>query len=223
MNDAECEKIANIIKEREIKYLVHFTPMQNLNSILENGLYSRNFIENSDTIHGIYLDSFRVDNRCNGICLSISFPNHFLFWHHRKRLKGYWAIIYLDIDLILKIKDRQIEFFDTNAANSKFKNISSKFLESAECFHGLFADIILNKKDGKLIRNNYLLPRDPTDVQAEIIIAGHIEKEYICRIFINELFLSEYQNKYPLIEFISGYDNYLMNYRENSRKIGFNL
>lgn len=206
MNQQDRERIQQIITQRDIRWLVHFTPLENLTSIVENGLYSRSYIENdpdeNNIINGICLDNLRADGRRNGICLSLSFPNHFMFYCHRRDYPTNWAVILLDINLILEIEDREIQFFPTNSANARFRYINNRTLETANAFEALFAEPIQNKRNGLLYRHPALLPKDPTDVQAEIMIEEHIERQYIRGVAINNRELIRgYTQRYPDIEF----------------------
>ncbi|MDK4530052.1 DarT ssDNA thymidine ADP-ribosyltransferase family protein [Kingella kingae] len=189
MNARDREKIGQIIAERNIKYLVHFTPLENLDSILQNGLYSRYYIEydpdSSNIINGVCLDNVRADNRKNGICLSVQFPNQKMFYSHRQKFGGEWAVIALDIKLILEIEDRQIQFFSTNSANAIFRQYDDKWLESSEAFEAMFAKMVENK-NGILHRSPFIDSYYTTDVQAEVMVAKHIEKKYILAIALDK-------------------------------------
>lgn len=219
MNAQDRERIRQIMQERNIQRIFHFTPIQNLNSILENGLYSHYYIVNdpdeNNIIIGHCLDRIRADGRIDGICLSLEFPNDIMLY---KRMKDYdtdWVLIGLDINLILEIQDRQIQFFQTNAANARFRNIDNASLETAMAFEGLFADAVSNKRDGILYRPCNLPAYYPTDVQAEIMITRHIEKKYIQAVIFNNQNLCEYyQTKYPSYTF--HYSNYWFGWRDNT-------
>ena len=65
--------VRNILGSRGVKYLFHFTPINNLDSILKNGLYSRNYV-NENFFNYVFPDSDRYDGLNDGICLSLSFP-----------------------------------------------------------------------------------------------------------------------------------------------------
>lgn len=184
MNAAERSKIQQIVAKRQIQHLFHFTPLDNLNAILTNGLCSRSYLHQCGT-HGVYLDTVRADGKLDFISLSVSFPNYRMFYTRRIHDESItWAVISLSPSLLWEITDREIQFFDTNAAYQKFRNISDVTLQSADAFASLFLDSITNK-DGQLARDNRLLPKDPTDVQAEIMVEKHIEPRYIQYVIFN--------------------------------------
>lgn len=201
--EQEKEKIKQIIQERGIKHLFRFTPLENLDYILRDGLKSRELIEQERNKYpdAIFPDNVRADRRRNGICLSISFPNDEMFPRFRQRINSHWAIIVLDINLILEIKDRQISFFDTNSANSKFRNIDNKTLETATAFESLFAEKVADKYKtwhrSEFYNENMFYKRCPTSVQAEVMVAGHIETDYIRAVILDTKELaSHYFDKY---------------------------
>lgn len=224
MNDFVLQRkieIENIIKNRGIRFLVHFTQITNLGSVLDNGLYSIDDIEN-DIVDAFVNDELRLEGIRNGICLSVSFPNSLMFFSFRQRVQQDWCVLVLDIDLIL---DKECLFFDTNAANTKFKFINFETLKLPKTFEGMFADQVNNKKDGVLLRNNcgYLLDKDPTDVQAEVICLEHIESRYIeACIFNNNILKEKYENKYKGLEFVSLENCWgVFDSREKARMAGF--
>ena len=123
--------IADILKNREIKYLCHFTRVENLESILTNGLYPRDSLFNKEynpdpslRVAGIFNDSIRADEKTNAICLSIAFPNSKMFsslrheyqngkWIERQGI--HWGVIVLSSRILL---DKNCAFYPTNAASN---------------------------------------------------------------------------------------------------------
>lgn len=73
--------ISEIIKQRNIRWLCHFTPRKNLKEIKRIGLKPRNLLDHT----AIFTDSFRYDQNKNAICLSISKPNKWMFDMKRKQ------------------------------------------------------------------------------------------------------------------------------------------
>lgn len=219
MNTTEHSTIQQIVTQRQIQHLFHFTPLDNLDSILSNGLCSRSYLHQKGT-HGVYLDNVRADGKLDFISLSVSFPNYRMFYTRRKNDERItWAVISLSPSLLWEITDREIQFFDTNAAYQKFRDVSDESLQSADAFASLFADSITNK-DGQLARDNRLLPKDPTDVQAEIMVERHIETRYIGKIFLNnQTMVNELSQQYPNFEFALAPQ--LFNQREYSRQNGW--
>jgi hypothetical protein len=76
-----------VIKLREIKALVHFTPLDNLESILINGILPRFFLEYLEKDGRLafrYVDKNRHDGK-HRTCLSITHPNRLMFQDKRDR------------------------------------------------------------------------------------------------------------------------------------------
>ena len=198
--ELEREQIKQIIRDREIRNLFHFTPVDNLDSILEKGLKSRAVImQNPDEYPNVICpDEKRIDGRRNGICLSVSFPNHFLLQKYRERGNNDWAIIVLDINLILKISDRDTLFFQTNAASGRFRGVGDYFLKSPDALQSLFAYEVQLDNIRSLLRRIHLPKKYPTNVQAEVMVNNYIECDYIKGvIFDNYELMETYHEKWP--------------------------
>ena len=160
------------ISFREIPYLVHFTTLNNLESILKNGLISRSNLNNSNLQYS-YNDPLRLDNRINLISLSISFPNSSLFYKWRKSSPELeWIVLKLDPNILYL---KSCMFFKTNAANSNMKNQSSEFSKSYNAFKSMFEN---NKIHDSIF---------PADIQAEVLCLETIEPSYITGIVTNKL------------------------------------
>ncbi len=180
----------NVINEKGIESLIHFTPTINLLSIYEQGkLLSRSLLEKNeidDTLLDFieFLDSIRFDDK-NYINLSISFPNHFLFNRFRERTKDKSYIDWC----VLKINPKYIYQTDTlfsvtNAASSIAK-YNYGITGDIEKFKQLFIETITTKF-GSISRGN-LLSKYPTDVQAEVLVKNQIDLSDIMQIcFIDE-------------------------------------
>jgi hypothetical protein len=76
-----------VVKLREIKALVHFTPLENVESILINGILPRFFLEylaKDRRLAFRYADKNRHDGK-HRTCLSITHPNRLMFQDKRDR------------------------------------------------------------------------------------------------------------------------------------------
>lgn len=156
----------SIINDRGINYFVHYTRVDNLESILKNGLCSVEYMEK----HGIsYIpnDLLRLDGRRNAISLSVSFPNYKNFYIARQNADSDWCVIRLDPR---KVVGLECAYFCTNAANSNWRIIDWSRLNNAECFELMFYE----KKRSPQIPKNYT-----TDPQAEIMVKDRIPCDFI--------------------------------------------
>lgn len=211
--------IQAIINNKGLKYLVHFTNVLNLDSILKNGLYSNEDLDRNK-IDAHTNDEHRLEELEDGICLSIKFPNSRMFYSCRQRDQSTkWCVLVLDISILY---EKKCLFFDTNAAFGKFRNVDLKYLASAQALDGLFANEIQNK-DGLLQRFNSLLTNDTTDVQAEVICMEHIEPKYIQgAIFNSNDLMSLYGTNYPDKRFVSHQGRWgVFDNRNNARANGY--
>ena len=89
------EAIRARVEARKICHLVHFTPVENVESIRDKGLLSRSVLDIND-LEYIYTDEQRLDGGLNWISLSVSFPNYKMFYAKRELLKrkvGGWAVM----------------------------------------------------------------------------------------------------------------------------------
>ena len=71
----------DILKERQIEWLFHFTRAENLPNIMEFGLMPRSKLETFE-INFSHNDDYRFDNCTDAVCASIEFPNN------EKKLQG---------------------------------------------------------------------------------------------------------------------------------------
>lgn len=154
--------------EKNVKYLVHFTEISNLESIMTNGLLSINSMDN-DNIKYNNNDLFRFEGYPNSISLSIDFPNYQMFFKYRKQKN--MVLLLLKPQLIL---EKECLYFYKNAASSEFRNNNINIQNSIENFEKMYAQSIDNIQRSPLIPNNYT-----THPQAEILCLNSIEPSYI--------------------------------------------
>lgn len=199
--------IENIIGSRGIKLLCHFTPINNLESILDSGLYPRDYIDENlpDTI---WTDDERFEDMKNGICLSLSFPNDQMFYSKRMQRKDIesWAVILLDARKV--ILNHDCAFFQTNSAFGDYRNKSLNEFMTYNAFLSLFEEEV-ETRNGVVTREDYLKDKFPTDVQAEVIVFDHIPPDAIiaCQLQ-DDKHLKHFEDNFSQFKFrvISGSD-----------------
>lgn len=208
--------IKNIIKQRKIQNLIHFTRIENLESILKNGLLPRQYLENNK-IKYVFNDTGRWDEMPNATCVSIEFPNIFLLNTFKEKYKdSKWVIISLDINLLDKCSKKH--FCNRNAGGASDwvnSDNSSRFW----AFESMFDEKICNNsppRSEQLYLKRYL----PTNVQAEILIEGKIDSYFIKKLifetqedlnickdyFVDEILFEDYN---PIV------DERFYDFREN--------
>lgn len=167
-------KIQEIIQQRNIRSLFHFTHSDNLTSILDNGLMSRSELDNENNEYNCN-DEERIDGHPDAICLSVSYPNAKMFYKYRCLKPGDWVILEINPS-VLWAKD--CAFYPTNAASNNVRFINLDLMKGAEAFSALFSENVFG------IQRDVNLPSEyTTDVQAEILVFEKIPTSYIISTF----------------------------------------
>lgn len=161
------EQIKNFLHKRDVDEILHFTPQDNLGSILEHGLFARIHLENLPILDVKFPDKIRRDGNKDRYCLSMSFPNYRMFHHKREILGGRWVVLKINIKTII---DHSCLFFKTNAGTTVGLKIGNTTIEE------LFYDFSLREKLN--LPNNYT-----TDPQAEIQIRSRTPPNLIEAIY----------------------------------------
>ena len=162
------EEIKQVVKDHQVPFLVHFTQLVNLPNILENGLLCRDAIPEGVAIN----DEMRLDGRKNTISLSISFPNHRMFYKYRQENQVSWCVLALKPSVLW---DLECLFCKHNAANSKISSLSDAELSSPAALREMFDEIpFLDSREEQRLKTF-----DPTDPQAEVLVNQSIRADYI--------------------------------------------
>ena len=141
------EQIRSCVLSKKINSLVHFTPIENVNSIARYGLFSRNELEKYN-LNFVCTDKKRLDGLIDYISVSVSFPNYKMFFSVRKEFEERenrsvhrWAVIIIRKEALWEL---DCKFFFRNAASAEFENRLDRKWSSTEAFENMFG----NKKDG---------------------------------------------------------------------------
>lgn len=183
-NQSEANAIKEIVTNRNIKWLVHFTHVNNLASILEHGIMPRWETEKLMRLNGanfIFPDSVRADNK-NASSLSIMFPNEKMLYHKRKQYPDdEWVFLLLKPDVLWELN---CAFYPTNAASNGVRYKPVEELKTAVALEAMFADEVIKQTTGKIetiSRTHHLTSFLPTDVQAEVLVFDTILPKYILK------------------------------------------
>lgn len=192
--------IEQMMGSRGITQLCHFTPIDNLESILSNGLYSREYIE-ENVPDAIWTDDSRAEGMKKGICLSVSFPNDKMFYKKRKERVDIkeWVVVILDAREVILSLD--CAFFPTNAAFSGYRNKPLSDFMTSNAFYSLFENRV-ETRNGTVERDRELNDKYPTDVQAEVIVFDHIPPDSIigCQLQ-SDKHLEYFKENFPQFKF----------------------
>lgn len=184
------------IEKRKIEHVWHFTRLENLDSILKNGLIPRANLE-AQSVSTLFNDCYRLDGERNANCLSIGHPNYKMFWGLRQDNPQQEWVVIACIPSILWLKD--CAFCYENAASSKVTTIPLVNRKDVSAFENLFSPA-----EGKPSRAELNLPDTcPTNPQAEILVFGTIEPQYIIGAVCQSKSRSdELKAKYPSFQFV---------------------
>lgn len=201
------EQIKARAKERGIEWLVHFTHIENLESILEYGIIPRLQTEQlNESLGGgfIFPDSVRADGK-NASCLSIMFPNYKMLWHKRQMYSDEdWVFLLLLPDILWEC---DCAFYPTNAASTGLNHRPVENFQTAAAFEAMFDDTVIREtrfEREKISRSADLKAYLPTDVQAEVLVFNNISTDYIAECYFHWKFgdiASKLKDDYPNFAF----------------------
>lgn len=172
---SKSEEIYDYLIKRGVEYLVHFTPVSNLQSILRYGIVPRAFLKNGTFT---YLDEVRLDNKLDYSCFSISFPNYKMFYSYWNGSRRKFAVMLIDIGIIRNIPIDKMIFVPSNAAKKEY----SYRLSSMTGLDAVKAQF--SETRGKRASN--LPSYYPTDPQAEVLLGVKVPPSAIREIHFND-------------------------------------
>lgn len=135
--------LSALTKSRGITTLVHFTRIENLDTILTHGLIPRELLEHPVFLNALgprFSDFQRLENRKELSFLSVSFPDYRMFWSKASEDQEKWAVLEFEPGILELFKG---EFFPRNASRRKEPVYPRTGIEGAKL---LFADPILRKQ-----------------------------------------------------------------------------
>lgn len=179
ISESLCEdrkSIRRIAKHLGIPFLVHFTRIENVPSIMKYGLYPRSRL--SELPYKVITnDEMRLDGYPEAVSLSIAFPNHKMFYKYRNVRNGDWAVLLIDSSVLWEY---ECAFCKHNAADSKVRYLPLEYLKSPRSFASMFKDNI----DEFSRHEQALMLYDPTDPQAEVLVFDIIQASKIKKIIV---------------------------------------
>ena len=166
------EEIRDLVIEKGISRLCHFTQSRNLAHIFGDGLGICSTYElKKEKLPYNETDEVRYDRHPELICCSIEFPNVFYFATSRSRVQLFedWAVLLIDPKYIYR---KDTLYCPCNAAKGKGAYLCS----GAEGFESLYD---LHPRGSNFPRSAKRMDAAPTDVQAEVLVDGPIALEDI--------------------------------------------
>lgn len=187
------------LEARGVDFILHFTQESNLESIVKHGLVPR---DQQDSLPGAVAvnDMLRLDFKEGASSFSIGFPNYKLFYKFRKDTEAQgvdWAVVVFCKRVLL---DKECLYCPTNAADASVSGRPEAELKGVEAFRALY-----NEVAGKPPRKSLGLNDSwPTNPQAEILVKGVVEPNYIRGIaFKNSMLTDKYKEVYPALKVIT--------------------
>ncbi|HIE4194040.1 MULTISPECIES: DarT ssDNA thymidine ADP-ribosyltransferase family protein [Burkholderia] len=171
--------IKEYAKERGIKYLVHFTRLSNLASILRHGLVCLDELDGRK-ISGVVNDEHRLDGT-DAVCVSIGLPNYRMFYRYRKQ-KGNeleeWVVVVIHPSVLWELP---CAFCTTNAASNRVSNVPIDQRTGLDAFQAMYDDFDdIVRADLRLM--DYL----PTNPQAEVLMLEGVPRKYIMGVAVED-------------------------------------
>jgi hypothetical protein len=181
------------VEQINIPYLVHFTNLLNLKSILRHGILPKDDFNNIST-NIITNDQHRWDNCTDAVSLSISFPNSLMFYKYRQQnFFDKWVVLLIKPKLLW---EQDCAFCAHNAADKRMRHLPINKRKGISAFKKLFFEI-----DGCESRlENKLESHLTTDVQAEVLLFGRVAISDIIEVaFDDEISRRAFKSTYPHI------------------------
>lgn len=195
-NSNKGDKILeSFVNARGIEYILHFTRIENLDSILANGLIPRDELERTE-MNSIFNDAHRYDNCRNALCCSIGHPNYKMFYSLRTNNPDTeWCVIGIKKDVLW---NKNCVFCVENAASNNVTSIPINQRKGLQAFMKLFDEI-----ENKPARNILDIPDYcPTNPQAEILVFDRIDSNDIVGVvFQSKQRADEYTRRYNWEDF----------------------
>lgn len=170
------QQIIQDAKQRDIVNFVHITNVENLPSILLNGICSKAYLEDNNIEYDC-ADAKQINRIEDAISISVTFPNYKMFYSLRQENeKVEWVVLLLDAKQVLSL---DCAFCYTNASSNEIFNIPLELRKTYEAFEQMFLRIGHEKYRG-------LSPNEPTDPQAEILVFNLIPASFIKKVIFEK-------------------------------------
>lgn len=185
-----------IVESRGIEFVIHFTRIENLASILEKGIITRQELEDNKD-DAIFNDEYRIDGFKNATCCSICHPNYKMFYSLREADKTQeWVVIGIKKEIIW---EKDCAFCVENAASSNVTSIPIEERKGIDAFNKLFKEL-----EEKPTRKDLGISEScPTNPQAEILVFDNINPEDIVGVvFQSKERVKEYTKIYDDMNFV---------------------
>ena len=174
--DSVITDIPRFLSARKISRFFHFTSVRNLESIANHGFLGRESLKHKN-LNAIFTDQFRSDPVIDGICFSVSRPNHYMA--ASKTSAGHDMVL-----LELQNLEELLTSYNFIASPGNFGShtLRTKIQNWPENFIG--GEGLMNLFLEKAIREKYGIPDfEPTDPRAEIVILEPVPWFFVKKVY----------------------------------------
>jgi len=171
--------IRKYMEQKRVPFLVHFTDVENLQSIIRHGILPVSDLERQN-ISFVRNDNDRTDGHVCAISLSIAHPNERLFYRWRlENRHRRWVVLLIDPSVLW---EHPVKFCSWNAADHRERDVGQWSHQGFASLKLMFAP-----QTGQPSREERNLQSyDPTNVQAEALIFAPIPPEKITEAVFND-------------------------------------
>ena len=163
----------------QVPYLLHFTRVVNLPTIMAHGLYPIGRAHEVG-VAPVVNDRYRFDGHRNSTSISIGFPNCQMFYKYRMVDAAVdWSILVLFPSILWT---KNCAFCRHNAADGRISAEPLASLLTPNAFREMYDEIEgLNTREEQKLKSY-----DPTDVQAEALVFDVIEPQYVAGVIFEK-------------------------------------
>lgn len=193
-------QIQQIANTKGIRELLHFTRIENLQSIISRGLLNRNIISHKRTTE-IFNDELRLDGT-GAVCVSIGFPNYKMFYRLRAaNPDAQWIIFSIHPSALWELR---CAFCAANAASNFVTSQPLANRMTFAAFQSMYDDFGIVKRVNLRIPDAW-----PTNPQAEVLFLDGIPRNYLMGAYTENTTVRDRLNGMKLgLEFRSNPSNF---------------
>lgn len=174
--DSVITEIPRFLSARKIARFFHFTSVRNLESIANHGFLGRESLKEKN-LNAVFTDQFRSDPVIDGICFSVSRPNHYMA--ASKASAGHDMVL-LELQNLGELLTSHN--FIASPGNFGSQVLKTKIQNWPENFIG--GQGLMNLFLERRIREKYGVPDfEPTDPRAEIVILEPVPWFFVKKVY----------------------------------------
>ncbi len=117
--DKHSKAVREIIRKNKVPFLIHFTRIENLRSILKFGLLPSSILKGNSAFRSAFFPKYPLPTKWNSfVSMNISFPDYKLFMDLQEHQPSEWVILLIDPKVIIDfpcyfLPDRALNIINT--------------------------------------------------------------------------------------------------------------